>query len=365
MNKIKTILISQVPLPYHKIGSWTTLYDNYIKHSENIDVIVCPSPKKKYTKVDYVFFKDKENLIDKIKRKLKVQTKWTSAITSLEKVINHNDKFVIQIVDNTGLCFAVNNFLEKNNLKRNCYIQFFYHGYSPFMNENIYSYVDELVLLTQSSYEEMKRKSNVFPCKISILKNGIDTNKFFKINEKEKLVLKESLGVKNKIVFTWCSQDRPKKGLHIILEVWKEVFKKYKNVELWIIGANWERNIEGVRFFGRIPNKDLPKYYQATDCYLFPTLCQEGFGLSLIEALHSGCYCIASGLGGVPEVLELGKYGKLIENPNFPIEWEKAIVEFIENKNTVLNFDENLYTFEKWEEKMNLLIEKAKQTLHD
>ena len=30
-SNIKVILISQIELPYSKIGSWSTIYDNYLK----------------------------------------------------------------------------------------------------------------------------------------------------------------------------------------------------------------------------------------------------------------------------------------------------------------------------------------------
>ncbi len=53
---------------------------------------------------------------------------------------------------------------------------------------------------------------------------------------------------------------------------------------LWVIGCEPKMPIEGVHYWGRIANEELPSYFQASDCYLFPTLWQEGFGLSLIEA---------------------------------------------------------------------------------
>ena len=137
------------------------------------------------------------------------------------------------------------------------------------------------------------------------------------------------------------------------------------NSELWIIGSNRKFDISGVKSLGRIPHKELPKYYQMADVYLFPTLCQEGFGLSLAESLHCGCYPIASKLGGVPEVLQNGKFGKLIENPHFENEWKDEIEAILQSNKKEFNnnFDNELYTLKNWSAQMNNLIEEAKKTL--
>ena len=52
----KVILISQIPLPYSKIGSWTTLYDNYLKNDDEIDIIICPYTAIQYPNKKYYFF---------------------------------------------------------------------------------------------------------------------------------------------------------------------------------------------------------------------------------------------------------------------------------------------------------------------
>lgn len=363
MNNVKTILISQFPLPYNKIGSWTTLYNNYITTNNKIDFIICPTPKERYNNVTYSCFSQNSTIIDKVKLKLKMSNKWSNIYKPLNKIISSDSKYIIQIIDNYGLITTVNDYLERKNLRKNCYIQFFYHGYKAFKDESFYQKVDEIVLLTHKSYDEVKKNSNVFPCYFSVLHNGIDTKKFYVTSSIQKEQLKREFSVQDKIVFVWCSQDRPKKGLHLILDVWKQIFKNHKNIELWVIGAEKRQNSNGVKYMGRIPNNELPKYYQAADVYLFPTLCQEGFGLSLIEAKHSGCYCIASAIGGVPEVLEYGKYGKLIDNPNFVSEWRLAIESYLKNNIENVPFPKDLYSKEVWNESMNNLILNAKKRI--
>ena len=364
-NSIKIILISQLPLPYTKIGSWTTLYKNYIDSKSNqIDYIVCERSSQIFNNVKYSFVKN--NLVTKIYRKF-TDNRYLSYTRALGEIVNKEEKYVIQIVDNFGIVKPLAAFLEQLGMRKQVYLQFFYHGFPPFY-ENFrgswfFETIDEMVLLTQDSYLTHKNYYTVLPTRFSVLHNGIDTQKFYKVSVEEKQLLKQQLEVANKKVFIWCSQDRPKKGLHLLLDAWKRIYAQRQDIILWVIGCEPKSPQEGVMYLGRIPNHELPAYLQASDCYLFPTLCHEGFGLSLIEALHCGNYCIASALGGVPEVLQYGKLGRLIEHPHFVLAWEKAILEFLENPIPKKSLPSDLYSSKSWNAGMNAIIERAKKSI--
>lgn len=359
----KVILVSQSPLPYQEIGSWTTMYKNYFESDNvSVDVILCEEPKTRFKNVEYCIVPN--NITTKLKKKLKKKPH-QHYVDALLEYLKPNEKYVIQVVDNFGFTEALyKNLLEQPDLRNQLYIQFFYHGYSPFLGNPrsrwLFEFIDEMVLLTQSSYVEHKNYYTVLPCLFSVLHNGIDNSKFYKVGVDKKLQLKQKYNVEHKTVFLWCSQDRPKKGLDLILKAWKLLIKKHADIELWIIGTERQNDIEHVRFFGKIPNDNLPEYYQTSDCYLFPTLCHEGFGMSLIEAMHCGNYCIASALGGVPEVLQNGKLGTLVDNPHFIEEWITAIETYLVHKETHMAPKIDFYTREKWIEGMNEIINKSK-----
>lgn len=361
----KVILLSQFPLPYSKIGSWTTMYKNYFEANHQIDYIVCEQPKVEFQNVSYSIVK--KTFFTKIRSKILKYYRIAYIDALLKIITNSDEKYIIQVVDNYKIVFKINEILIKKGIRQNCYIQVFYHGFAPFLasnnTRNFYEIIDELILLTQSSYKAHLEYYSVFPCKVSILNNGIDTQKFKKLSPFDKEQLKNEFGFQAKKVFIWCSQDRPKKGLKLILDAWIRIYNNHKNIVLLVVGANNQSNIDGVQFIGEIANSELPKYYQMADCYLFPTLCHEGFGMSLIEALNSGCYCIASKIGGVPEVLQYGKFGKLIENPNFVSEWETAIQDYISGKDYPIIIDHEIYTIQDWILNMNSLINQAKQSL--
>ncbi|WET01232.1 glycosyltransferase family 4 protein [Flavobacterium sp. YJ01] len=360
----KVILISQVPLPHNKIGSWTTLYKNYLENNHLIDYVVCEQPENKFERVEYRFVTN--SFLEKIQKRLRKKT-YLTYLKTIEKLLETQERYIIQIVDNFGIVKPLVDFLEKKGKRKHCYLQFFYHGFPPFY-ENFrsrwfFENIDEMVLLTNDSYKAHKEYYTVLPTRFSVLHNGIDTAKFYPVSPIEKEVLKKERNFLNKKIFLWCSQDRPKKGLHILLDVWKRIYEKRQDIILLVIGCEPREPINGVEYLGLIPNDQLPEYYQMADCYLFPTLCHEGFGLSLIEALHCGCYCIASANGGVPEVLQYGKLGRLIERPNFQEEWENAILEFLEQKEmSSYTIPNDLYSMQNWYAGMNKIINNAKKS---
>lgn len=360
----KVILISRVPLPFNQIGSWTTLYKNYLIRNHQIDFIVCNKPESIFDTVEYSFVPN--DFSTKIIKKWN-KNPYFGYLKALERIIEKNEKYIIQIVDNFGIVEVLVNFLEKKGLRKQCYLQFFYHGFPPFYgnleSRSFFETIDEMVLLTFDSYIAHKQQYTVLSTRFSVLHNGIDTSKFHPVSTSEKEKSKKEKDLSGKKVFIWCSQDRPKKGLHIILDAWKRVYNTRKDIVLLVIGCDAKSPVEGVHYLGKIPNDDLATYLQLSDCYLFSTLCQEGFGLSLIEALHCGNYCIASSLGGIPEVLQYGKLGRLIEQPNFVLKWKEAILEYLDNPLiTEINISPELYSSNAWNLGMNNLIENAKQS---
>jgi glycosyltransferase involved in cell wall biosynthesis/SAM-dependent methyltransferase len=58
-----------------------------------------------------------------------------------------------------------------------------------------------------------------------------------------------------------------------------------------------------VRFLGYVPESDLPRFYQAADCFVLPTRELEGFGLITAEALASATPVLGTPVGATPEVL--------------------------------------------------------------
>lgn len=77
------------------------------------------------------------------------------------------------------------------------------------------------------------------------------------------------------------------------------------------------------RYFHLIgPETDMPFFLRQLDVFVLPSR-SEGFPLALIEALASGLPCIATRVGGVPEMF--GHNGGLIVPPESPAELAEAM----------------------------------------
>lgn len=366
----KVILLSQLELPYSNIGSWTTMYDYYLKSNHKVDYLICPKPKTKYSNIEYSII-DNKSIISKSKRKV-FNKRYSAHLSALEDIIDKGEKYIIQLIDNFGIVDHIQKLITDKFNRSNFYIQFFYHGFPPFYNNlkgrPFFENIDEMVLLTNDSYKAYKDFYTALPCRFSVLYNGVNKDVFKPLSHEEKDRLKTSFHVEHKTVFLWCSQDRPKKGLDLILDVWKRLQNKHDHIVLWVLGAERSKDIDDVKFLGKVPHDEIHKYFQAASIYLFPSLNKEGFGLTLIEALSCGNLCIAAANGGIPEVLNYGDYGVLIDRPNFIEDWIKAIDHVLTEKNK--NFTEKFtevpnekYDIKTWCKGINNLIDNAKVSL--
>ena len=375
-NKAKVILISQFPLPYAKIASWPNMYNYLLKKKlHHIDYIICPKNVEKSKNISYQVLRE-TTFLDKLKGKfLNKNYRYSCYTEALDKIITNNEKYVIQIIDNSGIVVPINAYLKSKHNRADFFIQYCFHGFLPIVSKQIsqsfFGGIDEVIFLTKLAYTEFKNFYSECNFKARVISNGVNTNLFKPITVKEKTTLRKEFDYGNdEVIFMWCSQDRPKKGLHIILEAFDEVYKEHKNIKLIIVGIEREIHKEGVVVIGRVNNNELPKYYQMSDVYLFPSLCKEGFGIVLAEALNCGCYCIASHQGGIPEVLKYGDYGVIIENPNFIEDWvdemKRAIAIFSTKGNNPYAklIPQQVYNIEDWSHNINNSIENAKTSLN-
>jgi glycosyltransferase involved in cell wall biosynthesis len=82
---------------------------------------------------------------------------------------------------------------------------------------------------------------------------------------------------------------------------------------------------EAVRFEGLLEHEALPDLLRSADVFVLPTL-QEGLPLALLEAMACGLPPIATGVGGIPDVVRDGENGRLIA-PGSAIEIKRALEE--------------------------------------
>jgi glycosyltransferase involved in cell wall biosynthesis len=66
-----------------------------------------------------------------------------------------------------------------------------------------------------------------------------------------------------------------------------------------------------VRFLGRRPHEELPELYEAADALVLASM-REGWPNVLLESMACGTPVIASGVGGIPEVVAAPEAGRIL-----------------------------------------------------
>ncbi len=87
-----------------------------------------------------------------------------------------------------------------------------------------------------------------------------------------------------------------------------------------------------VQFAGFVPNDLLVKYYRQADCGGLPTRLMEGNSLFLMECLAMGVPVIATGIGGVPDVVRDGLDGVLIKKGASAKELAKVMIRMVKER---------------------------------
>ena len=124
----------------------------------------------------------------------------------------------------------------------------------------------------------------------------------------------------------------------------------YQNIKYLIIGDGPEEDNlrelakelkvdEKVEFLGFVSEEKKYQYLSCSDIYILSSL-HEGFGICLLEAMHSGLPIIATNNGGQTDFLEEWENALLVPIKDSEILAEK-IIELIENKNLREEIAEN------------------------
>jgi len=223
--------------------------------------------------------------------------------------------------------------------------------------------VKTIINLLITTSEDLKEKAlkNGFPPRILAIPQGVDLERFdFKI-EREKT--REQLGVSKEPLVLSVAQLIPRKGLAYLIRAVPEVLKSVPNVKFIIAGEGPERpkleeeikHLEignTVKLVGGAPYDMVPKFYAAADVFVLPTL-YDAMPHAVYEAMAMEKPVVATKVGGIPEVIESGSDGLLVDAEK-PDEIAKAIITFLKNPELATRLGKNAlkkikegYTWEK------------------
>ncbi len=160
--------------------------------------------------------------------------------------------------------------------------------------------------------------------RIDLLYNPIDVDQFNSTGPGKRREILNELGLpEESVVLLNVARLSPQKGLLYAIRALPAVIQKFPAAQLISVGAMvdqpWLSRLKAeavslgvadrAHFLGA--RRDIPDLLRSCDLFVFPSL-YEGLGISLIEAMASGCACVATRTGPIPEVIRHGVDGWLV-----------------------------------------------------
>jgi len=172
----------------------------------------------------------------------------------------------------------------------------------------------------QSANRHLKFSLN----EIDLVYNPIDTGALTSAPAKTRAELLSEIGLPaDAIVLLNVARLAPQKGLIYAVRALPKIIETYPQAHLLSVGATADpRWLEQMRseamragvadhFHIVGPRRDVTDFLHACDVFVFPSL-YEGLGIALIEAMATGCACLATTAGPIPEFMENGRNGVLV-----------------------------------------------------
>ena len=171
---------------------------------------------------------------------------------------------------------------------------------------------DLIICVSQAVKKTYLDRFNLSHKNITIVYNGID-KKFF---EKTK---KRQNHITDKIIYIGRLEEV--KGVNLLIDAFSILQSKY-SIKLCIVGDGAQRNNlerqardlgidENIEFLGT--RKDVVSLLDNADIFVYPSIWEEAFGISVVEAMSRGCIPVTFRKGGLPEIISNGKDGFLVD----------------------------------------------------
>lgn len=368
MKNILIIAPEFLPIPCVEGGAIEQLIDNYLKHNaikKTYNITVYSPYSKKITSETIQEYKNTTfryinfNTINYHKNKLKYAilrrifkkniypTAYCKCV--IENLIKNKEinKHDLIIVEN-----QVESITTYNKLLNKKIILHLHNDYLNTQTPNKEEIICALDELWGVSNFICNRGKEINPnLKTRTLYNGVNLKKFDleKIDKKTQEEYKKQLNIKkNDIVIIYSGRIMPDKGVYELIKSFNIAKEKCKQLKLLIIGKkrdnsqyinNYcelikkeaEKNKNDIIFKGYVEQKEIQYLYSLASMQVVPSLCNEAFGLIVVEGASMEIPLIVTNVGGIPEIVDQNS-AIIIEKENIVNNIANAITQLYNNK---------------------------------
>jgi glycosyltransferase involved in cell wall biosynthesis len=191
----------------------------------------------------------------------------------------------------------------------------FMPSYGKNLVNNLIDKIDGIICLTEWHKRSVVDLYKLTDDKVYVIGNGIDESMF------EGLELDK---VPQRFIYT----SDVYRGLEQLVNYFHDIRKEFPSAELYIFRNN--ESFEGhedllheiddcpyIHYEGHLEHYDLMREFAKSDVWLYPTSYDETFCMSALEAMRSGCYCIATNRAALMDTI--GDRGVLVNgDPSLP-----------------------------------------------
>jgi glycosyltransferase involved in cell wall biosynthesis len=194
-------------------------------------------------------------------------------------------------------------------------------------------HMDQLIAVSRSIVRKIAAEERI-GAPVRLIYNGVDLQRF---EDQAPAPIREEYGMESgSHIVGVVARLEPEKGHQTLIEAWPQVLRSCPDAYLLIVGEGSRRDFleqwaaahrvaHRVIFTGR--RDDVPAVTAALDVAVLPSW-REAQGLSILEAMARSRPVVASDVGGIPEMIEDGVTGLLVEHDN-PVALAAAIVRLL------------------------------------
>jgi glycosyltransferase involved in cell wall biosynthesis len=229
-----------------------------------------------------------------------------------------------------------------------------FYGYYGTLTTRFFVWLERLVArfthciiaLTQSDLEDHLRFGIAPRERFRVIHSGIDFSTFADASGIDPASVRRGLGIApESVVIGTLGRLTAIKGQRDLVTAFAGVCDHVANAWLLLVGDGDERSIleslarelgveERVVFAGW--RDDIVEVLGAMDVFAFPSI-NEGMGKALVEAMFSGLPCVATDVGGIPELIRHEREGLLVAAAA-PGELRQALVRLVSDREESARF---------------------------
>lgn len=196
--------------------------------------------------------------------------------------------------------------------------------------------------------QEVMETFNTNNTKAKLFYNCINTSRFYQATGYKRDKMRQKLGIKeNDFVVIYTGRLQPYKGVKELLRGMSYI--KNKQIKLLVVGGSFYSGAKKSRFIkdlediaqqfdnrivftGFVPYETISDYYAVADIAVVPSLCEEAFALTALEAMAASLPVIATKTGGLPEVVNENCSILLNIDEQLSVNIAKAIINLFSDK---------------------------------